>query len=76
MNKEHSKNTGWTVCYISAIVLVFISFTPAVMPANISKPQLFGFPYTLWTGIIVSITLVSLTFIAAKYFNQQENLEK
>lgn len=49
-----------------AIFVVIISFTPVVIPKNIYKPQLAGLPYSLWMGIIVTVLLVFLTFIATR----------
>ena len=46
-------------------MLVIITFTPLVTPPGKFKPFLFGMPYTIWTGIIVSAGLVILTFIGA-----------
>lgn len=51
----------WYVVVSAVILLTVITFTPLVTPVGQYKPELFGFPYTLWTGIVVGILLVSLT---------------
>lgn len=63
MKKRNS--TAWILCISFAFVLVIITFTPLVTPPGKFKPFLFGMPYTIWTGIIVSAGLVILTFIGA-----------
>lgn len=49
-----------------ALVIVVISFTPLVIPAHTYRPQLFGLPYSLWMGILVTVALVFLTWVATR----------
>ena len=48
-----------------ALALGCITFTPLVIPYGIHKPCLLSFPYTLWTGIIVALIFVFLTYLAS-----------
>ena len=51
----------WYLVVSAVVVLTVITFTPVVTPVGQYKPELFGIPYTLWTGIIVAILIVGLT---------------
>ncbi len=68
-----NKSLYWIICRIAAIILVVITFTPLVMPAGAHRPALWGMPYTLWAGIIVSILLVLLTFIGTRVHPGRKN---
>jgi len=59
------RNYLWYLCILAALVLVVMTFTPLVTPAHKYKPELFGLPYTLWTGMLVSILLVMVTIASA-----------
>ncbi|MDN5211727.1 hypothetical protein QQ020_06685 [Fulvivirgaceae bacterium BMA12] len=71
-----NKSLYWIICRIAALMLVVITFTPLVMPAGTHGPALWGMPYTLWTGIIVSILLVLLTFIGTRIHPGRKNSEE
>ncbi len=63
-NQRMKRRLWWlTVCLAAGLVV--ITFTPLVTPAGRHTPSLLGFPYTLWTGIGVSVGLVLLTALAA-----------
>jgi len=49
-----------------ALVLACITFTPLVIPYGIHKPSLLSLPYTLWTGLIVALIFVFLTYLATR----------
>lgn len=55
----------WHITIIIAVVLVVATFTPLVTPAGKHTPGFLGLPYTIWTGIIISLGLVILTLVAA-----------
>lgn len=57
--------TVWLLCISIALILVIITFTPLVTPPGKFRPFLFGMPYTIWTGILVSAGLVVITLIGA-----------
>lgn len=58
----------WRLCYGSVFILSVLTFTPLVIPAGISTPTLLSLPYTLWTGILITVVLVLLTFAAGRLF--------
>ena len=60
------KQGYWKLCCGIALLLCILTSTPFVMPHGIYKPQLFGFPYTFWIGILLAIALVTLTYIGAR----------
>jgi len=62
---KNRNSIAWLICISVALLLVIITFTPLVTPTGKIKPFLFGMPYTIWTGILISIGLVIITFIGA-----------
>ncbi len=60
------KKKYWKWCCLAAILLSIVAFTPLVIPAGVYKPMLFGIPYTLWTGFLVTVALVTITFIGTR----------
>jgi len=66
-------NKYWITCCSAAIILVIITFTPLVIPYGIYRPTLWGLPYSLWTGILISAGLVMLTFIAGRVHPGRES---
>jgi uncharacterized membrane protein len=65
----------WIICCI-ALILIILTFTPLVIPAGTYRPMLLGLPYSLWLGILISIGLVALTFIATRIHHQRESERK
>ena len=51
----------WYFVVAAVVLLVIITFTPLVTPQGQYKPELWGVPYTLWTGFIIAVALVGLT---------------
>ena len=49
-----------------ALGVVAVSFTPLVIPEHTYHPKLFGLPYSLWMGILVTVVLVVLTWVATR----------
>ena len=60
---------------ITAVVLSCITFTPLVIPYGKYEPALFFFPYTLWTGLIVAMLLVLVTYLATRIHPGKEEDE-
>ncbi len=54
----------WILCCIIAVSLLVLTFTPVIIPQGQHEPELLGMPYTLWTGILLSMTMVGITFLA------------
>lgn len=53
----------WKLCYISAMVIVVLSFTPVLLEPEKVEPFVVGIPYHLWMSILFSIILVVLTVL-------------
>jgi Cu/Ag efflux pump CusA len=60
------KKLYWRICCFAAVFLVIITFTPIVIPQGVSKPMLGNIPYSLWTSFIITVLLVSITFIGTR----------
>ncbi|MFC2126728.1 hypothetical protein ACFLU5_18230 [Bacteroidota bacterium] len=73
-----NKKLIWRFCQLGVIILSIITFTPLVIPKNIHLPELFGLPYTLWMGMLLSLCFTSLILIGIRIHpgatkNEQEN---
>ena len=66
----------WRICYLSAVFLAVLSFTPLVIPMGQYEPRLAGLPYTLWVGILVAIAFVVLTYAAGRLYPVEEAGER
>ncbi len=56
----------WKICCAIAVLLAILTFTPVITPAHRYTPMLLGLPYTLWTGILLGVTLILLTLVATR----------
>jgi hypothetical protein len=65
MNLSQRKSI-FRMLILAALILGCITFTPLVIPYGKYEPALFHFPYTLWTGLIVTLLFVLLTWIAIR----------
>lgn len=63
-----NRRTLWRLCYTSVVVLSVLTFTPLILPLGTHIPEVFGVPYTLWTGIVVTMVLVVLTYLATQLY--------
>lgn len=60
------RSSGLLVVLDGLAILFFIaSFSPLVIPANQTGPYLFGIPYTMWMGFLVSILFVILAYLVS-----------
>lgn len=57
-------NTIWKVCCAIVIITGALTLSPIVIPTNAFEPKLMGMPYTLWMGILISLFLWVVTYIA------------
>ncbi len=62
----------WRICSALVIILTIIVFTPLVIPQNVYKPILLGIPYSLWTSFLITVALVTITFIGTKIHSVNE----
>ena len=58
------KNKIWIITAIVTLVLSILTFSPLVTPIRIFTPEIFGLPYTLWTGILMSFLMLLNTIVA------------
>ena len=67
----------WRICSALVIILTIIVFTPLVIPQNVYKPILLGIPYSLWTSFLITVALVTITFIGTKIHsvNEEKDVE-
>jgi len=56
----------WTLCAVLVIVLMVLGYTPLMIPNGVYKPMILGIPYTLWTSFLITVILVTLTYIGSK----------
>ena len=70
MSKETKKKQKiyWRITVAAAIVLIVITFTPLVLSEGKIEPKLFSMPYTLWISILITISLVVLTYIGGRIY--------
>ena len=61
---------------VSVILIIIVTFSPLVVAPGKIKPFLFGLPYTLWVGILLTIALVVITLIAGNILPNDEEAEK
>ena len=61
------KSRRYTVLILIALLLTVLTFTPLVMPYEVHRPTLFHLPYTLWTGLLVAIVFVCITWLAVHF---------
>jgi hypothetical protein len=75
MEKE-KKSKYWKACYILALLISVLAFTPLVIPYHTTVPMIGNVPYTLWVGYVVYALLVILTFIGTKVYPDNDHQEK
>lgn len=56
----------WTLCAVLVIVLMVLAYTPLMIPKGVYKPMILGIPYSLWTSFLITVILVTLTYIGSK----------
>jgi drug/metabolite transporter (DMT)-like permease len=52
---------------VTLVVLIFLTSYFVFFQNHQTEPSFIGFPYILWTGILLTILLVICTFIGAKF---------
>lgn len=62
----------WRLVVGAAILLTVVTFTPLVTPIGSSEPALMEVPVTMWSGLLVAIGFVLLTYAATRYFPYQK----
>lgn len=54
----------WRICCALAIILMVLAFSPVLIPSGEYEPKVLGMPYTLWSGILLCIAMVIITYVA------------
>jgi hypothetical protein len=67
-----SKKRIWSLCVTLVILIIILTFSPLITGKGKTEPFLFGLPYTLWTGILLTIALVIITLIAGNAITDEE----
>ncbi len=60
------KPLAWRLCVLATVVLCILSYSPLVIPLDVSTPSLWGLPRTLWMGILAYLAIVAVTFVATR----------
>jgi membrane protease YdiL (CAAX protease family) len=71
-NTKKNMSKYWRLACIAVVLLVVITFTPLIVPHGVYTPEILGLPYTLWTGILIAMLLVMLTFIGSWVYPAKE----
>jgi hypothetical protein len=58
----------WRLLVALVILIFIIEYSPLVIPKGRYNPTLDGLPFSLWLGIILTILVVSLTYIGSKLY--------
>jgi hypothetical protein len=66
LNLPQKKRLYWRICCSLAVLVCVVAFTPFVIPRETFLPQLFGWPFSLWMGMLIAVALVTLTLIGAR----------
>ncbi len=67
-----SRRTKRHLVYALAVVVSALTFTPLVIPAGVPEPWVLGMPRTLWAGVLVTMALVFLTYLATRFSPSDE----
>jgi hypothetical protein len=62
----------WQLCVAAVILIIIFTFSPMVIAPGKVSPVLFGLPYTLWMGILLTIALVVITLIGGNAITNDE----
>lgn len=74
MNKRKARY--WRICAALVVILAVLTFTPLIIPRGVYKPMLLGIPYSLWTSFIITVVLVTLTYIGSKMHPGKDEKEE
>ncbi len=63
--KKHLEKIIWVAVRVLAVLTSLLAYTSLIIPQRTTEPALFGIPYTLWTGVGISLILVALIIIGS-----------
>ncbi|MDA0201453.1 MAG: hypothetical protein O2878_08005 [Bacteroidetes bacterium] len=61
------KNT-WRLIVGAVFICSVLQFSPWALAQNKLEPYLFGMPFTLWFGILITLLLILLTAVGGYVF--------
>jgi len=62
----------WKLCVTAVILIIILTFSPIITGDGKINPFLFGLPFTLWMGILLTILLVVITYIGGSVLPDEE----
>lgn len=62
----------WNILVFTVLILTVGSFL-ILFRENKVDPTLSNVPYVFWTGFLVTVVIVVLTFLASRFFPHQES---
>jgi len=65
------KSKIWNLIVLSVLLLAVISFF-FLFQENKPDPKLWGIPFIFWSGFLVTVLVVVLTFLASRFFPYEE----
>lgn len=66
------KSKIWNILVITVVALFIVSFL-FLFEENKVDPTLGKVPYAFWSGFLVTVVIVGLTFLASRFFPHQES---
>lgn len=67
-----NKKLIWRICVAAVILIVILTYSPLITGNGKIEPFLFGLPFTLWMGILLTIVLVIITYIGGSVLPDEE----
>lgn len=66
------KSKIWNILVLTVLALSIVSFL-FLFEENKVEPSIAKIPFAFWTGFLVTVVIVALTFLASRFFPYQEN---
>lgn len=66
------KSKIWNLIALAVFFLSVGSFL-VIFEENKIDPRLGGVPYIFWTGFLITVVVVGLTFLASRFFPHEES---
>lgn len=62
----------WNILVLTVLALSIVSFL-FLFEENKLEPSIAKIPFAFWTGFLVTVVIVALTFLASRFFPYQES---
>lgn len=62
----------WNILVLTVLALLIVSFL-FLFEENKVEPSIAKIPFAFWTGFLVTVVIVALTFLASRFFPYQES---